>query len=109
MSRVSASMAVRKLDRADQAAFLFEEVATTSTSSAPASLAISPSFIILRSSSSGSVPTKVTSTEAPTAVFATRSGKIGLPVKAADELTMSASMNSMDWGSRFASLTFGTK
>ena len=109
MSLVSASMAVRKLERAAQADFLLEEVATTSTSSAPASCAIWPRRIIFWSSSSSSDPTKVTRMEAPTSSFFTRSGKMGLPVKAAEEVTISASMNSMDWGSRLASLIFGTK
>ena len=44
-SFVSASMAVRKLERAAQAAFLLELVATTSTSSAPAASAILPSLM----------------------------------------------------------------
>ena len=52
---------------------------------------------------------KVTSSEAPTSVSPTFLGKMGLPVKAAEEVTMSASINSMDWGSRLASLIFGTK
>ena len=36
-------------------------------------------------------------------------GNTALPVNAAEESTMSRSMNSIDWGSRFASFISGTE
>ena len=45
---------------------------------------------------------------APTALPLYLSGEHWLPVKAAEDFTMSASINSMDWGSRLASFIFGT-
>ena len=63
-------------------------------------------FII---SSSSLLPTKVTRIYAPTSLPSTTVGKTALPVKRAEESTMSRSMNSMDCASRFASFMAGTE
>ena len=46
--------------------------------------------------------------DAATFFFAYSVGKMGLPVKSEEDLTMSSPMNSMDWGSRFAMRILGT-
>ena len=108
-SFVSASMTVRNALRAAQTSFFRPSVQTTSVSYAPRCSASAPRRSIFAVSSASLSPTRVTRMYAPASLPSTTVGKMVLPVNAAEESTMSRSMNSIDCGSRLASLICGTE